>query len=428
MNIKEKPFSIEAEQSVLGAIILEQNCLPKVINIIKSPVDFYEPKHQKIYSTILELFSVGAKIDFVTVLNNIKSENNEDKRSIRNYMLELVQVLPSISAVSEYANIVKSKSKSRQLINIANDMLDKIYNEENVNKIADYASKKIFEVNYDDNLNASISAQDAALQSVDFEPSISTGFDSLDNVLKIKKNNLVLIAARPGMGKTSFALKLASNMSINKKVLFFSLEMSSQQLAGRWLSIESGIPTENIRSGNLSPDQWYSLKNTSDHISDANLILDDNPNMTVNSMKAKAHLIKNVDVVLIDYLQLMHDNSFKHDNRTQEISYITRNLKLMAKELDIPVICLSQLSRLPEQRVDHRPVISDLRDSGSIEQDADAILMLYRPGYYSNDEKIDPNECECIIAKNRFGALSTVKFDWNSDCTRFSELGVSSLQ
>lgn len=418
---KSLPYSLEAEQSLLGAIILDPNCLHQTISIINSPLDFYEATNQLIYSTILEMFSLGKKIDFVTLLDNLKCNDGTNFKTIKNYLLDLVKIVPSISSSSEYAQIIRNKSKYRKLINMANTMLDSLYKEENIEKITSYISNQIFEMDSGDSSNKSINVQEAAIQSLNFESSISSGFKSLDELLEIKKSNLVLIAARPGMGKTSFALKMASNMSKYVKVLFFSLEMSAQQLAMRLLNIESGVPFSNIKTGNLSCEQWNNLKNAICSKINKNIIIDDNPNSSVNSIKTKAKLTKDVGAIFIDYLQLINTPSSKHENRTQEISYITRNLKLMAKELDAPVICLSQLSRSPEQRSEHRPVISDLRDSGSIEQDADSVMMLYRPGYYSNDEKIDPNECECIISKNRFGQLSTVKLTWNPDCTQFSE-------
>ena len=255
---------------------------------------------------------------------------------------------------------------------------------------------------------------------------IPCGFRDLDEIITgLNKSDLILLAARPGMGKTSFALSIAKNVSLKFKTVIFSLEMSKEQLASRLLSIEGNIPGNKLRSGNLEYE-WLKLTEASEQLSDLDLYIDDTAGITVQEMKAKIRRLGDVKLVVIDYLQLI-STSKKVSNRVQEISEITRQLKIMAKDLDIPIICLSQLSRASEQRTDHRPVLSDLRDSGSIEQDADIVMMLYRPGYYSNNlsEKIDQSECECIVAKNRYGETRTVKLYWRADCTKFSSLDFS---
>lgn len=429
------PYNQEAEQSVLGAIILDGSCLNNIIEILPNSNFFYVPINKLIYDTVLEMFSSGLKIDYVTILNEIYEKDSTKKNEIKNYMLDLVKIVPSISRTVNYAKIIKEKYELRCLINLANQILQESSQNENVGQLFEFVEQKVFEIRSGKESQSLVKIKDILLET--FERldklnkksqtdilGIPCGFRDLDLVITgLNESDLILLAARPGMGKTSFALGIAKNVSEKFKTAIFSLEMSKEQLASRLLSMEGNIPGNKLRRGHLEPDEWMRLTETSGRFSDLDLYIDDTAGITVQEMKAKIRRLGGVKLVLIDYLQLISSNR-RIDNRVQEISEITRQLKIMAKELNIPIICLSQLSRASEQRSDHRPVLSDLRDSGSIEQDADIVIMLYRPGYYSEraDEKIDQSECECIVAKNRHGETRTVMFHWRADCTKFSSL------
>ena len=424
-NEKEVPYSQEAEQSVLGAVILDASCLNNVIEILPNSSFFYEPINKLIYDNILEMFTSGEKIDYVTLLNKITENDSTRKMEIKNYMLDLVQIVPSISGTIRYAKIIKEKFDLRKLISVANQIVSESSQNENAEKLLEFAEQKIFEIRAGKTSQSLINIKNILFET--FERldklnsksqtdilGIPTGFNDLDLVISgLNQSDLILVAARPGMGKTSFALSIAKNVSFKFKTAVFSLEMSSEQLASRLISMEGKIPGNKLRTGHLDPDEWLRLSKASESFSNSQLYIDDTAGITVQEMKAKIRRLNDVKLVIIDYLQLISSNR-KIENRAQEISDITRQLKIMAKELNIPVICLSQLSRASEQRVDHRPILSDLRDSGSIEQDADIVLMLYRPGYYANplDEKVDQSECECIVAKNRHGVIRTVILKW----------------
>ncbi len=431
------PYSQEAEQSVLGAIILDSLCLNNIIDILPNSNFFYESINKFIYDNILEMYSSGEKIDLITVLNKISEKDSTKKIEMKNYLFDLVKIVPSISRTVIYAKIIREKYEIRSLSILANQILNESSKNENVDNLLEFTEKKLFEIRSGKISQSFTKIQDALLET--FERldklrkksqtdilGIPCGFRDLDEIITgLNKSDLILLAARPGMGKTSFALSIAKNVSLKFKTVIFSLEMSKEQLASRLLSIEGNIPGNKLRSGNLEYE-WLKLTEASEQLSDLDLYIDDTAGITVQEMKAKIRRLGDVKLVVIDYLQLI-STSKKVSNRVQEISEITRQLKIMAKDLDIPIICLSQLSRASEQRTDHRPVLSDLRDSGSIEQDADIVMMLYRPGYYSNNlsEKIDQSECECIVAKNRYGETRTVKLYWRADCTKFSSLDFS---
>ena len=431
------PYSQEAEQSVLGAIILDSLCLNNIIDILPNSNFFYESINKFIYDNILEMYSSGEKIDLITVLNKISEKDSTKKIEMKNYLFDLVKIVPSISRTVIYAKIIREKYEIRSLSILANQILNQSSKNENVDNLLEFTEKKLFEIRSGKISQSFTKIQDALLET--FERldklrkksqtdilGIPCGFRDLDEIITgLNKSDLILLAARPGMGKTSFALSIAKNVSLKFKTVIFSLEMSKEQLASRLLSIEGNIPGNKLRSGNLEYE-WLKLTEASEQLSDLDLYIDDTAGITVQEMKAKIRRLGDVKLVVIDYLQLI-STSKKVSNRVQEISEITRQLKIMAKDLDIPIICLSQLSRASEQRTDHRPVLSDLRDSGSIEQDADIVMMLYRPGYYSNNlsEKIDQSECECIVAKNRYGETRTVKLYWRADCTKFSSLDFS---
>ena len=427
------PYSQEAEQSVLGAILLDSSYLNLVLEILPNTEAFYEPNNKLIYETMLEMFSSGKRIDYITVLDNIAIDS-APKEEMKNYMLDIVQIVPSMSNVESYAKIIRDKYGLRSLISLARDIIQESTVNGDSEKLLEFTEERLNDIRMGKSSEAIVSLKDVLVE--EFEKleklnsencdeilGLPTGYNDLDFAITgLNKSDLILLAARPGMGKTSFALNIAKYVSEKSKTVIFSLEMSKEQLAARLLSMEGKIAGNKIRRGKLNDDEWSRLIKASDGYSKSNLYIDDTAGITVNEMKARVRRLGDVSLVIIDYLQLI-SSSRRVSNRVQEISEITRELKIMAKELNIPIICLSQLSRASEQRLDHRPMLSDLRDSGSIEQDADIVMMLYRERYYKPlDDRIDPNECECIIAKNRHGETKTIIFNWEPEYTKFTTM------
>lgn len=439
------PYSPEAEQAVLGAVILDNNALDDVVEILGDSKYFYVASHRVIYSAMLDLFNIGKSVDFVTLLEVLKRDRQFDDTTGKTYLMDLAQNCPSISNASEYAKIVREKYDIRRLINASRDIIDEASAGENEPKVLiDAAEQKIFDIRRDntqglealskvvlrefDRLDALNSNADDLLKP------IPSGIGDLDRVITgLNRSDLILLAARPGMGKTSFALNIAryASSTAKKTVAFFSLEMTKEQLASRLLSTEALVQGTKLRTGKLSDEEWVRIVSAGDVLSKCDFYLDDTPGITVAEIKSKLRRLKNIDLVVIDYLQLMTSGR-RIDNRVQEVSEITRNLKILAKEINVPVICLSQLNRAAESRQDHRPMLSDLRESGSIEQDADIILFLYRDGYYAksggDDENepagpaTDENSGECIVAKNRHGETTTVKLHWQGEFMRFTSV------
>lgn len=430
-------YSLEAEQSVLGSILIDSSCINKVAEILIHADYFYLLNHKIIYSTMLDMFTVGVPIDYITILDKIKSGNELDYSHFKEYLLKLAQIVPSVSNVEFYADIVRDKYNVRMLVDTAKNIIEDATSEEaDASELLNSAEQKIFDIRRGKETRGLQRINEIVVQtfdrldminskSADEYMGVSTGIKDLDRVIMgLNKSDLVLLAARPGMGKTSFALNIAENVAINteKKVAFFSLEMSKEQLVSRILSTKGQIPSQSLRIGKLSDKEWERLIEAGDIVSKSSIYIDDTPSITIPEIKAKLRRLGNCDLVIIDYLQLM-SSATKINNRVQEISEITRNLKIMAKELDVPVLTLSQLSRASEQRTDHKPVLSDLRDSGSIEQDADIVLFLYREGYYGADnidENQDKNSGECIVAKNRHGETRSVPLHWQGEFMRFT--------
>lgn len=433
------PFSPEAEQSVLGAILLDSSCLDRVTEFLPRPDYFYQVNNALIYEVMLDLFTTGRPVDFVTVLEQLKQNDSFDESTGKVYLMQLAQIVPSISNVESYAKIVRDKYDVRTLIMAAREILeDASQGAADASTLLDSAEQRIFDIRRGKNMQGLQPLNEVIIETFDrldrlnspdrdLYKGIPTGIRELDDTITgLNRSDLIILAARPGMGKTSFALNIARHAAVTaqKRVAFFSLEMAREQLASRLLSTESLVSGTKLRTGELNDGEWARLIEGGDILSKASIYLDDNSSITVPEMKAKIRRLKNVDLVIIDYLQLM--NSAKRiDNRVQEISEITRNLKIMAKELNIPVIALSQLARGSEKRTEHRPVLSDLRDSGSIEQDADIVLFLYRENYYQNDadapkEDEDMNSGECIVAKNRHGEIKTVPLHWQGEFMRFT--------
>ena len=422
----EFPHSIEAEQSVIGAVLADPTVMPTVIEKVK-PEYFYSENHKKIFSIIYRMFTGGSPIDPVTVLNEVEKlgifeSASEGKR----YLMEIANTLPTTENIESYCKIVADKYFIRSLGFAARGILDDIQSgETDAQLLLDSAEQKIYDIRQGRNVSGLSPLSEAVLEAYDRLGKITgedkdkyvgarTGFSGLN------KSDLIIIAARPAMGKTSFAMNIATNVArrSDKEVVIFNLEMSKEQLATRLLSTEALVESGNLRNGRIQTDEWVRLATSAAYLSTLPMFIDDTASMTVQQMKAKLRRVKNLGLVVIDYLQLMGSTS-RSDNRVTVISEITRQLKVMAKELNVPVILLSQLSRAVESRTDKRPMMSDLRESGSIEQDADIILFLYRDAYY-NKESTKQNISECIVAKNRHGETGTVELIWNGQFTRFS--------
>ncbi len=432
------PFSPEAEQSVLGAVLLDSSCMDRVAEILPRPDYFYMTQNRRIYDAMLQMFTAGRPIDFVTLLETLKQTGDFDESDGKTYLLQLAQLVPSISNVETYASIVRDKYDVRTLITTARDIVEEAASGEvDASALLDSAEQRIFDIRRGKNMQGLQRVDEIILDEfdrldrlnspdADQYRGIPTGIKELDDAITgLNRTDFILLGARPGMGKTSFALNIARHAAVKagKRVAFFSLEMSKEQLVSRLLSTEALVEGTKLRTGRLSEDEWVRLIEAGDVLSKAQLYFDDNPAVTVPEIKAKLRRLRDVDLVVIDYLQLM-TASMRIENRVQEVSQITRNLKIMAKELNIPVLVLSQLARDSEKRTNHRPVLSDLRDSGSIEQDADIVLFLYRDDYYQDtepqDDGTDKNQSECIIAKNRHGETKTIPLHWQGEFMRFT--------
>ncbi len=430
----ELPFSLEAEQTILGAVLTEPSVLSVVLEKIK-PDCFFNDQHKALFQIIVSMFTSGEKADVITVLNaSMQQRLFDTTQEGRAYLAALINMVPSVSNIESYCNIVAEKYYLRSLAFAARSILQDVQSgEADAQALLDSAEQRIFDIRQGRSIQGLVKIGDAVCEAYDRIGKIAgpdkekylgarTGYKYLDTVTSgLNKSDLILIAARPGMGKTSFAINIATNVARrgDREVAVFSLEMSREQLATRMLSTEALVDSHKLRSGFLTNEDWVRLATSAGVLSGLPMYFDDTAGITVQQIKAKLRRMKNIGLVVIDYLQLM-TSTLKTDNRVLVISEITRQLKIMAKELDIPVILLSQLSRGPESRNDKRPMLSDLRESGSIEQDADIVMFLYRDAYYNKDSET-PNISECIIAKNRHGETGTVKLVWDGQFTRFSD-------
>lgn len=430
-------YSSEAEQSVLGSILIDSECLSRVIQILPHADYFYLSNHKVIYSAMIDMFTMGQPVDYITVLDKLQGTNDSDNSNFKSYLLDLAQIVPSVSNVEFYADIVKDKYNIRNLVSTARTIIDDASSGDvSSSDLLNSAEQKIFDIRRGKETQGLQRVNEIVVQTFDRLDELNsrtgedysgvpTGIKDLDRVIMgLNKTDLILIASRPGMGKTSFSLNIAGHVGITKgkKVAIFSLEMSKEQLVSRMLSTQAKIPGQTLRLGKLNDQEWLNLIEAGDILSKAPIYIDDTPGITIPEMKAKLRRLGDVDLVIIDYLQLM-SSAKRIDNRVQEISEITRNLKIMAKEMDVPVLTLSQLSRASEQRADHKPMLSDLRDSGSIEQDADIVMFLYREGYYESteiSEEGDKNSGEVIVAKNRHGETRSIPLHWQGEYMRFT--------
>ena len=439
----ESVFSLEAEQAVLGSILMDPGCMPQV-QVYLSADDFYLPQHRAIYTAIATIDASGGKIDPLIVLDSLVRDKVYDSAAGKNYLFQLAQCVPSTSNVESYAKIVKEKFYIRSLINASKEIIeDASTQDQAAEELLETAEQKIYNIRQGKKTNAPSKIGDIIVGEVyttlqhltspekDLYKGYPTGYSDLDKVLTgLHKSDLILIGARPAMGKTSFALNLARNVAVigKRKTLMFSLEMTKEQLAMRVLSTEARVNSAKMRTGELDGDDWQRLGIATNALSGVELYFDDTSSITVPEMKARIRRLRDVECVIIDYLGLIRPAG-RVENRVQAVSEITRELKLMAKDLAIPVIVCAQLSRGTEGRGgSHRPQLSDLRESGSIEQDADIVLMLYRPDYYNNgdeDQNDDENaqqlanKAEIIVAKNRHGPTDTVEMIWDADHTLF---------
>ena len=440
------PFSLEAEQSVLGSILIDPECFSTLPALVSSS-DFYMEEHRLIYTAMQNLFLSSKSIDHVTLIDAlVKLGNDGDKKLHRftdreetaKYIKLIAEMVPSAQNVKEYAKIVHDNAKLRALIEECAEISDNAYAAaDDAATIIGDAEQRIFSLAQDNTQKSFADIKDVLIQTLSqikavqteglSSMTIPTGFSGVDRVLVgMGKSDLVLIGARPGMGKTSFALNIATMAAQNfkregsdKAVCIFSLEMSNEQLVQRILASEAMVDSHSLRSGELTSEDWTKLAQTSSILSDLNIKIDDSTGVTITNMKAKLRRVKNIGMIVIDYLQLMNSDR-KIDNKVNEVADISRNLKIMAKEFNVPVICLSQLSRGPEGRTDKKPMLSDLRDSGAIEQDADIVMFLYREEYY--DKEKNQNTAKVIVAKNRHGGTGDVDVGWIGKFTKFTTL------
>ena len=428
---KNLPCALEAEQSVLGSILIDPNCFADLTEIIHAD-DFYLDEHGEIFYAMQDLFAKSREIDLVTLIDTLVSRGVYNEEESKKYIKVIAETVPSAANVLDYAKIVREKSLLRSLIGAADEIRETAFSAQgDVKDIIDSAEAKVFSiaqgseskgfVHIREAISRTYERLDLLARDKDAASGTPTGFSALDRtIVGLGEGDLVLVGARPGMGKTSFAMNIATNIakSSQKNVCVFSLEMSAEQLASRMLSSEALVDSYAIRSGNLSTDQYKKLADAAADLSESNILIDDTTGITVTRMKAKLRRVKNLGLVVVDYLQLMQGER-NSDNRVLEVGDISRGLKILAKELKIPVICCAQLSRGPESRTDKRPMLSDLRDSGAIEQDADIVMFLYRDEYYKAPGEGEQSVAECIVAKNRHGSTGTVKLGWIGQFTKF---------
>lgn len=433
---RQVPQSLEAEQSVIGSILIDSRCVADIIGIVK-PEDFYLRQNREIYEAIYTMFNYSQTIDPVTVLDKMREMGVYHDNS-REYVMQLMEITPTAANAVRYANIVRDKSMLRGLAQAAEDISETVQSQVGTPaEMLESAEKKIYALRKGERgdslehigtvLHKVFDRLTELSQSDSAIPGLSTGMRDLDTKINgLNKSDLLLIAARPAMGKSAFALNIGVNVAkkYKKTVAIFNLEMSREQLAMRLLANESFVELQKLATGKLSEEEWTKLCMASASLAQTDIRIDDNPSVTVADINAKCRRVENLGLVIIDYLQLMQGSGYgkgsSGDNRVTVVGEISRSLKIMAKELNVPVICLSQLSRAVESRTDKRPILSDLRESGAIEQDADSVMFLYRDEYYHENTE-DKGVAECIVAKNRHGETGTVKLQWIGQYQAFTD-------
>ena len=434
---KVPPHDIEAEQAVIGSMLTDKDAVVSAIEVLKED-DFYRADNKAIYSAILNLYNRAEPIDIITVKAELETMGKFEQVGGLEYLAELPEKVPTTANSMKYIKIVEEKSTLRNLIKTANEIIELGYDPtEDVDDIMEGAEKKIFNIMQNKNQKGYSAMKDVLVESFtkleelynrkQHITGVPSGFTDLDyRTAGFHGSDLILIAARPAMGKSAFALNIATNAAVKAKipVAIFSLEMSKEQMVNRILCSEAMVDSNKVRTGKLEEDDWTKLAETIGPLSEAEIYIDDTPGISVMEIRAKCRklkLEKNIGMVVIDYLQLVQGSNKRNGSREQEISEISRSLKILAKELNVPVIALSQLSRAVEQRPDHRPMLSDLRESGAIEQDADIVMFLYRDDYYNEDSE-KKGIAEVIIAKHRGGSTGTVDLVWLGSYTKFVDL------
>lgn len=434
---RQAPHSAQAEQAIIGSMLIDARCIPEVLEKIKS-AEFYVQQNRDIFDTVFSMFSYGKTIDPVTVLDEMKVRGVYKENS-ESYVAELMRVTPTAANVSEYCAIVRDRALMRGLTETADKINDMVYEGSGeAESMLEASERMIYALRQGRNVGGLMPIS-TVVQSVYANlnelagsekrlPGLPTGLVDLDkSILGLNNGELIIVAARPGMGKTSIALNIALHVgkTAGKAVAIFSLEMSREQLVSRLLAGEGLVQAQKLMTGDLNAEEWKRIAAAAQIVSRTDIRIDDNPTLTVADMNAQCRRVPNLGLVVIDYLQLMQSSgssrSYNNDSRTQVVSDMSRMLKIMAKELNVPVICLSQLSRANESRQEKRPMLSDLRESGSIEQDADVVIGLYRDGYY-NKECENPNLAEAIVLKNRKGQTGTIELSWLPDYTSFVSL------
>ena len=434
---KKQPYNLDAEQSVIGSMIMDRDAIVDVSDILTKE-DFYSAQNAILYENMIELFKEGMAVDLITLNNRLREKNIPEDVAGMSYIADIIAAVPTSANAKYYAKIVADKAVLRRMIKMCEDVEKDCYlDTDDVDGLLETAESGIYKIVQQRNgANDFASIDSIVLDVIDQIEAASrqntrvtgvpTGFKDLDTYLSgLQPSDFVLVAARPSMGKTAFVLNVAENVAIKQGITtaVFSLEMSNVQLVNRMLSLESTVDADKIRKGRVDSNEWGRVIEGADSIAKSQLIIDDTPGISIAELRSKCRKYKmenNLGLVIIDYLQLMSGNG-KTDSRQQEISDISRSLKALARELDVPVVTLSQLSRAVEQRPDHRPMLSDLRESGAIEQDADVVMFLYRDDYYNKDTDIK-GIAEIIIAKQRNGPIGTVKMAWIPEQTRFADL------
>ena len=431
------PHSIEAEQSVIGSMLMDREAVMTASEILTGE-DFYQRQYGIVFEAMVELFNRDEPVDLVTLQNQLRAKDVPEEVSSMEFVRDILNQVPTSANVKYYANIVAEKSTLRKLIRLNDEINNLCYGgTEPMEVILEQTEKKVFDLVQRRNAGDfvpirqvvlyAIQKIEAASRTKGNVTGIATGFKDLDyQTSGFQPSDLILIAARPSMGKTAFVLNIAQYMAFRSDVTvaIFSLEMSKEQLVNRLLSMESGVDAQKLRNGNLSDSDWERLVEGAEGVASSHLIIDDTPGITLAELRSKCRKYKlenHLGIVMIDYLQLMSGGGRGSDSRQQEISDISRGLKSLARELNVPVVALSQLSRAVEQRPEHRPMLSDLRESGAIEQDADVVMFIYRDDYYNKDTET-PNQAEIIIAKQRNGPIGTVHLAWLPDYTKFANL------
>ncbi len=435
--LRQMPHSLEGEQAVLGSMLIDPDCIKDVMDKLQ-PGDFYLRQNREIFETIYSMFTYARPVDGITVAEEMQKNGTYDDNTTRSYLAQLMEITPTSANVMEYVKIVRDKALLRAVAQAASEITAMV--QEGTGAASDTleaAEQRIFAIRRGQSAKDMVPLRQVLpevldrlsemSESEDHLPGLSTGLSAVDaKITGLNKSDLLVLAARPGMGKTSFALNIALNVAkaSQKTVAIFSLEMSSEQLVTRLLASEALVENNRLKTGELRETDWQKIADASTVLNRMDIRIDDNPMLSAADMNAKCRRLDNLGLVIIDYLQLMTSaagKGFGGESRQQVVSDISRTLKIMAKELDVPVICLSQLSRANEKRDDKRPMLSDLRESGAVEQDADIVLFLYRDDYYNEDSE-KHNIAECIVAKNRHGETGKVELKWQPEYTTFATL------